>query len=206
MAERQSGGEHWERDDEPDDRPRDADVEQLASVGEDRAEPDERSHRADERRDERHRNEVGGRHVEIVGAGGEVVPELVRQEDRDERQREGEPRRPRLRGVLRERIGAGEEGEGVGVVRNRAGEHRTRERRRHQGREEQRDVNAPPFSAARERARQDEMAAVGLIGPVVAAGPLRERAGERGGGPRMTRMYKRVNDFPIPERDGPPRE
>src|SRR2546429_9894450 len=50
------------------------------------------------------------------------------------------------------------------------------------------------------------MPPVGLVRPVVAAGPLGEHRGERGGGPGMGEMYKRVNDFPIRKGCRPPRD
>src|SRR5438034_7758355 len=50
------------------------------------------------------------------------------------------------------------------------------------------------------------MPPVGLVRPVVAAGPLGEHRGERRGGPGMGRMYKRVNDFPIRKGCRPPRD
>src|SRR3989442_884387 len=50
------------------------------------------------------------------------------------------------------------------------------------------------------------MPPVGLVRPVVAAGPLGEHDGERRGGPGMGRMYKRVNDFPIRKGCRPPRD
>src|SRR5712692_8739675 len=50
------------------------------------------------------------------------------------------------------------------------------------------------------------MPPVGLVRPVVAAGPVREHGGERRGGPDMGRMYKPVNDFPIRKGCRPPRD
>src|SRR5207302_8019605 len=50
------------------------------------------------------------------------------------------------------------------------------------------------------------MPPVGLVRPVVAAGPRGEHRGERRGGPGMGRMYKRVNDFPIRKGCRPPRD
>ena len=57
LAVRQADPEHGERDDKPGDRPGRADVEELAPIGEDRAQPDERAERADQDGNRRRRQE-----------------------------------------------------------------------------------------------------------------------------------------------------
>ena len=68
-----------------------ADVEERAPRGDGAAHPDDGAHRA-ERREERQRDEERERRVDLVDARRDVVPELVREED-------GEERRPRSAAV-----------------------------------------------------------------------------------------------------------
>ena len=58
MAEDESDGENRERHEEPGDGTCHSHVEQLAPIGEHRAETDERAHGSDERGNERHGDEV----------------------------------------------------------------------------------------------------------------------------------------------------
>src|SRR5213083_1508839 len=60
--------------------------------------------------------------------------------------------------------------------------------------------------AARSSRCKDQASTVRLVGPVVAAGPVPERGGQRRRGAGMRRMYKRVNHFPVGQRGGAPGE
>ena len=60
------------------------DVEQLAAVGEHGTEPDKCTHGSDERRHERNRNEVRGRHIEVIAPRHEIVSQLMAQENREQ--------------------------------------------------------------------------------------------------------------------------
>ena len=84
-----AGDEHGQRDDEPGQGPRRADVEQLPLGGDRGADADERSQRPDAEGDGQ---EVGERGVEAIRPAGEVVAELVGEQDEEQRQREGQPR------------------------------------------------------------------------------------------------------------------
>ena len=62
---------------------------------------------------------------------------------------------------------------------------------------------APP---GRGGAGQDEVTPIRFVRPVVDAGPLGQRPGQLRGGAGVRRMYKRINDFPVPQGSRPPRE
>src|SRR2546425_5420577 len=102
-------------------------------------------------------------------------------------------------------MAAREKGQQAGV-RNSPGQHRASEGGRVQRGGEQRGMEAPALTASGTRLRENQMAAVGLVRPVVAARPLGQHRRQRGGGPDVGRMYKSINDFPIREGRGPPRE
>jgi len=95
-------------------------------------------------------------------------------------------------------VTAREKRQGTGIG-NPAREDGTGECDRIEGREKQQDVGRPALTAPGERACEDEVPPIRLVGPVVVAGPLGEHGGERGGGPDVPRMYKSINDFPIRE-------
>ena len=76
-----------DRQAEPRERAGRADVEQCTSRGDGTAHPDDRAHGA-ERRQEWQRDEEGKRRIHLVNTRGDVVAELVREEDGQERCRE----------------------------------------------------------------------------------------------------------------------
>src|SRR5690348_8721117 len=67
-------------------------------------------------------------------------------------------------------------------------------------------MEPPPLGAPANGAREHHMAPIGLVRPVVAPGPLAERALERRRRAGVRRMYKRVNDFPVGQAGGAPGE
>src|SRR5204863_5608885 len=144
------------------------------------------------------RNEVRWCDVQQVRPGGEVVADLVAQQNREQRERKGQSLRPGARERGERDVPAAEEVDGVGVG-NRPRQDGACERGGEQGGEKQHSVERPPLSPRpSQRAGEDEMTAVGLVGPVVVTGPALERQSERGGGGGVGRMYKRINHFPIP--------
>ena len=91
---RDSVQEERDRREEPRDRARDADVEQHRLAPDRLLDADEGSERAGQVEERRHqqrgRKEVGERSGDAVAAAGQVMPELVDAEDREERDREGD--------------------------------------------------------------------------------------------------------------------
>src|SRR6266853_869129 len=205
VTESQPHYEHREGYHEPGNRTSHADVEQLTAVGKHRAKPDERPHGPDERRHEWHGDEVRGRNIEVVTPRREVVSQLMTQQNGEQRQREGQPCRHRACQVRRQRVRTREQVQRI-VVGDRTRQHCICERRGQERCQKKHDVQRPALPPPAEGPRENEMPPVGLVRPVVAAGPLREAGGERRGGPGVGRMYKRVNDFPIGEGCGPPRD
>src|SRR6184192_4306848 len=145
-----------------------------------------------------------GRDVQLVAARHDVVPELMRQEDGHEREREREPRGPGVQKPGIAGVTTREKHQWTGIG-DPAGEDRTGERDRIQRGDKQDEVGHPALPPPGERPREDEMAAIRLVRPVVAAGRVGERRGECRRGPGMGRMYKRINDFPVREGGRPPR-
>ncbi len=179
-------------------RPGDAHIEQLAPIRQHGPQADERTHRADERQVRRrwHRNEKRRRYVELIAPARDVVAELVRQQDRQQRQREretGGPRPPPRR----------EKGERVLAV-DHAAQRRPRPRRGHERRKEKRAVEDPTLARQPRRAGENQVPAVRLVRPVVGPGPLRERGGQLRRGSGVRRMYKPINDLAVSQGDSAP--
>ncbi len=207
MTQREPDHQHRERHQQPGDRPGGANVEQLAAVRHDGAQPDERPHGADRPRDDRCRDEERQRHVELVVPGRDVMTQLVAQEDGEQGCGEGEPLGPGVDEVPRERVRAEQQRQRVRVERDRAQEHGAHERGREQcGREEQQVYRPGVAAAPPDRAGEDQVPSVRLVGPVVAAGPVGERSGQRRRRAGVRRMYKRVNHFPVGQGGGAPGE
>src|SRR5207237_9982439 len=88
MAVQQTDPQDGKRDDETGDRACRADVEELAAIVHDRTEPDEGPQRSDAEGRRKTRQEKRRRYVDLVAPRGDVMAELVRQQNCEERQRE----------------------------------------------------------------------------------------------------------------------
>jgi len=118
-------GEHGERHDEPRDGSGDADVEEHVAIREPAPDPDERAERPHgSRREWRPREEIGEGGIDAVDPAGDVVPHLVRAQNRQQRERVGnsEPQKGwvdqvRVEEAIARAAGGGEPGavEGHGV-------------------------------------------------------------------------------------------
>ena len=196
VTQRQSGGEHRQRDQESGDRSGHADVEQLAAIGQHRAQPDERAHGADERREHRHGNEVRGRDVQLIAARDHIVAELVAQQNGQEGSGKRESGGPGLQETGIARVSAREENQVAGV-RDAVGEHGASERDGVERGEEQEQVESPALAPSNERTGEHQVPAVGLVRPVVTAGPLSQHLCQPRGWASVRRMYKCVNNFAV---------
>src|SRR5207248_285117 len=127
------------------------------------------------------------------------------QEDGEQRGGKRKPAGPGLEKAGIAGIAAGEENQHTGIG-DAVGEHGACERDGVERREEQGQVERPALAAPGERPGEHQVAPVGLVRPVIAAAPLTEQLGERRRRVGVHRMYKRVNDFAVGQRDGAPRK
>ncbi len=67
-------------------------------------------------------------------------------------------------------------------------------------------MQQPRLAGLDGRARENEVTAIRLAGPVVRPGPLAQGCGKRRGGFGVGWIYKCVNNFAVVEGGGPPRQ
>ncbi len=182
-------------------RSRGSHIQQLASVHDGGSElekgaeaPDRGQHRGD-------RQEVRWRGVDGVATGGEVVPQLVHQQDAEQRDGEGPPAEDDVR-RLSEEIGeepqagaqhTGETAADGGVVATRQGGPGGQRADGRHG--EQGDMQQPPFPPRRrEGPDQNQLRVIGA-GPVVDVGPGRQRLADGDRGSAVFRGHQALDDF-----------
>ena len=162
-------------DQEANERAGSADVKERACGANGRADEDERAERADQRRKGNEKRIAG---MNMVAAAGEKMSEFVGQENRQERQREGESGGQGQRMAIDEREGVNEFVPGDGfVVRVGDSEVRAGDQAGAQGQEKQQASEKQRFDGGPARDAEGGGLPCGVCAPV----------GRRGGGGRRAR-------------------